>query len=122
MQGQEINEQRGKTFSRLMLQGKLRAVRCLTKREKGGVLLPDDTDDKTGDTAREVLESKYPELRAPDISMLEEHDTAPDFVELDLTVETVEKVARWLGGSGGLGGTDASDLQHWLPRFGVASA
>ena len=96
-----------------MLQGKLRsAVRHLTKREKGGVPLPDDTDDKTEDTVREVLESKHPESKAPDTSMLEEHATAPDFVDSDITLDAVEKVARRLGGSGGPGGTDASDLQH----------
>jgi hypothetical protein len=106
-----------------MLQGKLRgAVRCLTERGKGGVLLPDDIDEKNGDTVREVLESKHPELRAPDVSFLEECDTLPDFVEPGVTSDTIEKVARRLGGSGGPGGTDASDLPCWLLRFGAASA
>jgi hypothetical protein len=43
-------------------------------------------------------------------------------VELDVTADAVEQVARRLGGSGGPEGTDASDLQHWLLRFGGASA
>ena len=84
--------------------------RYLTEPEKGGVVLPDDIDEKTGDTLREVLVSKHPELRAPDISTLEEHDTVPDFLELEFTADAVEKVARQLGGSG------ASDPQHWVLR------
>ena len=44
------------------------------------LLVPDDADDKTGDTAREASESKHPESRAPDVSMLEERDTAPDLL------------------------------------------
>ena len=55
--------------------------------------------------------------------MIEKHGTLPDFVEKDIAVDTVEKVARWLGDSAGLlGGTDTSDLQHWLLRFGRDSA
>jgi hypothetical protein len=123
MRGQETEEQRGKTFSRLVLQGKLRsAVRYLTEREKGGIMLPDEIDEKTGDTVLEVLQSKHPESRVPDISLMEEYDSLPDFVELDITADTVEKVARRLSGSAGPGGTDASDLQHWLLRFGGASS
>ena len=96
MQGEETDEeQRGKVFSRLVLQGKLRSVvRHLAAREKGGVMLPDDTDAKTRDTVREALESsKHPELRVPDISVVEERESSPDFGELDVTADTIEKVA-----------------------------
>jgi hypothetical protein len=110
-------------FSRLVLQGKLRSwVQLLTSREKGGVMLPDGIDAKTGDTVKEVLQSKHPESRVPDISVMEDYETPPDFVELDITADAVEKVARRLGGSAGPGGTDASDLQRWLLQFGGASA
>jgi hypothetical protein len=70
MQGQETEEQRGKTYTRLVHQGKLRnAVRYLTEREKGGVMLPNEIDSKTDDTVLEVLQSKHPDLRVPDISL-----------------------------------------------------
>ena len=71
----ETKEQRGKTFVRLVLQqGKLRsAVRYLTEGEKGGVMFPGDIDSKTGDTVQEVLESKHPDLRVPDISLMEKY-------------------------------------------------
>ena len=85
-------------------------------------MLPKDIDSKTGDTVKEVLESKHPNLRVPDISLMEKYDTLPDLVEIDITATTVERVARRLSGSAGPGGTDASNLQHWLLRFGRASA
>ena len=123
MQGKETEEQRGKTFSRLALQGKLRsAVRYLTERDGGEIMLPDEIDAKTGDTVLDVLQSKHPDMRVPDIALMEEYDTLPDFVELDITADTVEKVARRLSGSAGPGGTDSADLPHWLLRFGGASA
>ena len=43
-------------------------------------------------------------------------------VEIVITVDTIKSVACPLGGSTGLGGTDASALQHWLLRFEGASA
>ena len=84
-------------------------------------MLPEDIDSKTGDTVKEVLESKHPKLRVPDISFMEKYDTLPDSVEIDITADTVESMARRLIGSAGPGGTDTSDLQHWLLRFGGAS-
>ena len=42
-------------------------------------------------------------------------------MEVDITEDTVAKVARRLSGSAGLGGTDSHALKHWLLRFGVAS-
>jgi hypothetical protein len=94
LQGEETEEQRGKTFSRLVLQGKLcSAVRYLTSREMGGVMLPDDMDAKTGDTVREVLQSEHPESRVPDPSVMEDYGALPAFVELDVTADAVEQVA-----------------------------
>jgi xanthine dehydrogenase molybdopterin-binding subunit B len=82
--------------------------------EKGGALLPEDKDDKTGDTVLDVLQSKHPAARVPDTSIMEEYNTLPDFVEIDITEEVVEKVAHRLTGSAGPGRSDLSALQHWL--------
>ncbi len=50
-QGNVSKEQRAKIFNRKMLRGDVRgAVRCLTERDKGGVLMPDDIDEKSGDS------------------------------------------------------------------------
>jgi hypothetical protein len=122
VRGTQTPEQRAKTYARLVLQGKLRAaVRWLTEREKGGVLLPSDLDSKTNEPVIDVLRSKHPDAKVPDISVLEEYETVPDFVDLDITEETVEQTARRLSGSAGPGGTDSAAVQHWLLRFGGAS-
>jgi hypothetical protein len=121
-QGNVTAEQRAKIFHRKMLRGDVRgAVRYLTEREKGGILLPDDIDEKSGNTISEVLESKHPDARTPDANSLPKYSNTPDFVDVDITEESVEKVARRLSGSAGLGGTDSHALQHWLLRFGAAS-
>jgi hypothetical protein len=67
-------------------------------------MLPDEIDTKTGDAVLDVLKSKHPEMSAPDVSLMEEHDALPDFVELEVTAGTVKKVARRLSGSAGPGG------------------
>ncbi len=122
VRGVETQEQRANKFAKLVLQGKLRsAVRWLTGRKKGGVLLPDDVDEKTGESVIDVLRSKHPDARVPDASELEDYEVTPDFVDLDITEEVVEKVARRLSGSAGPGGSDAQSIQHWLLRFGQAS-
>jgi hypothetical protein len=122
VRGTETPEQRAKTFARLVLQGKLRtAVRWVTDREKGGVLFPDDLDKKTGDRVIDALKAKHPDARVPDASELEDYEEVPDLVDLDITAEVVEKVARRLSGSAGPGGTDAQAIQHWLLRHGAAS-
>eukprot|EP00978_Attheya_sp_CCMP212_P038941 scaffold198092_cov45-Attheya_sp.AAC.1 len=66
------------------------------------------------------LRSKHPPARIPEVEDLEEYDTLPEFVRVDITDETVEKVVRRLSGAAGPGGTDAMSLQHWLLRFGSA--
>mgnify|MGYP000532751663 CR=1 FL=1 len=45
-------------------------------------------------------------------SHLPTYSETPDFVDLDITEEVVEKIARRLTGSAGLGGTDADVLSH----------
>jgi hypothetical protein len=49
------------------------------------------------------------------------YPNTPDFVNLDITEDSVGKVAGRLSGSAGLGGADAYALSHWLLKFGTAS-
>ena len=112
--GGSTPEQRAKTYNRLILQGKLRAA-------VRGVLLPGETDEKTGETIFDVLKSKHPAARVPEASEMEDYDILPDFVDVDITEDIVEQVARRLSGSAGPGGSDAQAIQQWLLRFGGAS-
>ncbi len=83
--------------------------------------MPSDIDEKTGDSVATVLESKHPNARVPDFSSFPLYPNTPDFVDLAITEDSVEKVAGRLSGSAGLGGTDAYALSHWLLKFGTAS-
>jgi hypothetical protein len=121
-QGTTTPEQRTKTFHQKVLRGNLRgAVRYITEREKGGILYPDDIDEKSGDTIQSVLESKHPDARTPGVDALTGYPFLPDLVDLDITEDTIEVAARCLSGGAGLGGTDAHVLQQWLLRFGKSS-
>jgi hypothetical protein len=97
-----------------MLRGEVRsAVRYLTDREKGGVMLPKDIDEKTGDTVIEVLRSKHPDAKTPSLTSLSSYTTTPDYVGLDISEDAVKGIARRLSGTAGLGGTDSHALKHW---------
>ena len=69
----------------------------------------------------EVLASKHPAARVPDAATLHTYPSTPELVPVDITVDTVEKVARRLSGSAGVGGIDSHAVQHWLLRFGGVS-
>jgi hypothetical protein len=98
-----------------MLRGNVRgAVRYLTKREKGGVLLPGDIGEKSSNEVSKVLESKHPAAKAPSTEALQPYPELLEFTDLNVTEDSVEKVARHLSGAAGLGGTNACALKHWL--------
>eukprot|EP00978_Attheya_sp_CCMP212_P042445 scaffold258630_cov55-Attheya_sp.AAC.1 len=96
----KTQEQREKIFVNLMVQGKLRqAVRFITEREKAGIMLPTDIDEKSGLPVIDALRSKHPPARVPEVEDLEEYDTLPEFVRVDITDETMENVVRRLSGA-----------------------
>ena len=117
-QGTTSEEQQARIFHRKMFSGDLRgAVRFMTDWEQVGVYDPQDIDLKSGDTVAEVLASKHPEARVPDLATLHHFDNTPEFVDVDITTDTVEKVACRLSGSVGVGGIDSHAVQHWLIHF-----
>ena len=64
------------------------AVRYLTERAKGRVLMPDEINEKSGDTVvAEVITSKHPEARTPDASSLDKYNTTL----ISLTLPTFRK-------------------------------
>ena len=46
-------------------------------------------------------------------------DKCPEHVDLDITEETVSKMARKLKGAAGVGGTDSETIASWLLKFGT---
>ena len=120
--GTTTADERVRIFQRKMLHGDIRgAVKYLTNSEVGGVLMPSDTDAKSGKPVEEALHEKHPNARPPPASMLPKFSMTPDLVDLNITNETVKAVGRKLSGSGGLGGTDAMSVRSWLLQFGGAS-
>ena len=106
-----------------MLRGKLQtAVRCITEREKGGVLQPEGQCTKMGDCVLEVLHAKHPDARPPSAACLDAYPgKPPEMVPVDITDDMVSAVAGRLSGGEGPGGADLISLQHWLLQFGATS-
>ena len=88
----QMEAQISKTFTRMVLQGKIRhAVRFATERGQGGALAPQDkvaSKDGTESTVLEVLTSKYPEAVHPKEEDIEEYSLVPEMVTLDITAES----------------------------------
>eukprot|EP00957_Ditylum_brightwellii_P067559 5128985-Ditylum_brightwellii.AAC.1 len=92
----------------MLFQGKLRqAVRWLTGREKGGLLAPDERCTKSGELVSDVLRSKHPEPVEPEVDALQEFESVPAFMDVNVTASVVEKAARRLSGAAGPDGVDA---------------
>jgi hypothetical protein len=121
-------EHNKRVFSRLMFQGKTRAaMRWLTSRSKGSVLLPNDmTSVKVNGTNKsvsvfEALKMKHPQPRLPHSSSLLNPPTLPLLEDIDVTGAHVGMVAHPTQGSAGPTGCDSSHWQDALLHFGKQS-
>jgi hypothetical protein len=115
-------EQRARVFQMKILKGDFRgSFKYLTETEKVGVFMPDQVDDQTGLTVKEVLQSKHPSATPPHPSTLHPYDETPAFVHIDISHYTVEQVDHRLSGSAGLGGVDYQAVSHWILAYGNAS-
>jgi hypothetical protein len=91
-QGRLTPVQLAKIFHQKMLRGDMRgAVRYLTDREKGGLLQSNNIAEKTGDLVKTVLRSKHPDDRISKPESLFNYTHNPDFVEVDISADAVEK-------------------------------
>ena len=116
-------DQIARVFQRLLLQGKIREATnyVLNTTRKGGKLEPESIDPKTGLDVKTVLELKHPPSSEPSNIAMEEYDSLPALIDVDISEETVLNVAKKLKGSGGPGGTDYAAMQNWLLRYGHIS-
>ena len=100
-----------KVFTRLMLEGNVRAVvRWLMERSGGGVLKPSDstTIGGTSITVLETLGLKNPDPCASPDLILPAMDNLPFFDNSEITGSHILSIAHELQGGAGLGGCDAS--------------
>ena len=126
-----MNQKRGvtsstegtKIFLDLVCRGKIRAAtRYICDREKGGVLMSDDIDEKSGEREIDVLQSKYIESRSTPLSYMPNFNTHPETLEILVTDENVETVAKLLSGSVGTDGIDSSAVSGMLLKHGELSS
>uniref|UniRef100_A0A1X7U8J9 Reverse transcriptase domain-containing protein n=1 Tax=Amphimedon queenslandica TaxID=400682 RepID=A0A1X7U8J9_AMPQE len=107
-----------RVFSRLMMQGKIRAaVRWITERSGSGQLAPTDEITERNDDGStikksvvEVLKSKHPDPQPPHTLSLLIVDEIPHFEDIEITGAVIHKVFFGIQGGAGPGGTDAG---HW---------
>ena len=114
-----------KVFTRLMLEGNVRAaVRWLTERSGGGVLKPSDTATIGGTsmTVLEVLGLKHPDPCTPPDWVLASMDNLPYFEDSEITGSHILSITHQLQGGAGPGGCDASHWRDVLLRYGTSSA
>ena len=114
-----------KVFTRLMLEGIVRAAVCwLTERSGGGVLRPSDstTIGGTSITVLEALGFKHPDPCTPPDWVLPSMDKLPFFEDSEITGTHILSIAHQLQSGAGPGGCDASHWRDVLLRHGTSSA
>ena len=84
----------------MMCRGKISAaVRYISEKEKGRVLLPSDIDEKSGDEVSEVLRSKHPEGRDVGSDKMPIFDDCQDILDIEVSEAHVEQVGKKMNGS-----------------------
>ena len=69
----------------------------------------------------EVLESRYPIGRDVEISILPIFEPCPELINIEVTEDNVEKVAKRLSRSAASSGIDSVSMSYWLLKFAGAS-
>ena len=96
-------------------------IRYASEREKGGILMPGDVDEKSGNLVNEILESKHPIGRDVKISSFPIFESCPELINIEVIEDSVERVARRISGSASPSGIDLLSMSHWLLKFSRAS-
>ena len=74
-------------------------MRFVTDRDKGGILEGTDIGAKSGFPVLEVLKSKHQNAVIPPAEALESYDSVPAMINLDITADTDELIAKKLAGA-----------------------
>ena len=117
--GVTTSTERTKIFSNLVFRGKMgAAIRYTCDWENGGVLMPDEIDETSGDRVRVVLQSKHTESRSVSLNDVPNYDTHSELLEILVTDENVENVTKSMSGSAGPNGVDSSAMSRMVLKHG----
>ena len=84
----------------MLLQGKLRQEVCrFTVQDKGGLLLPTDTDVNMETLVADLLLSKHPNHTLPALEAFHPYVSSPTLIDLEITLEIVERVHKTMKGA-----------------------
>ena len=126
-EGCESVAKAARKFSKLMMDGKVRAaLRLLTKKTQSGPLSLDEiVDDRSGRTVREILEEKHPDASPgqPE-AILSNELTCDDFHPVlfdSITAEVIRSSALHTEGAAGPSGVDAMCWRRLCTAFGQKS-
>ena len=119
-QGNAKPIERAKVFTSLVCRGKIR--NAMRQRDKGGLLMPDDIDEKSGEQASDVIRSKHPNTRDVKINNVPHCGTCPELINANASEENIETVAKRASGSARPLGVDSVSFSYWIFKFGWASS
>ena len=85
-------------------------------------MLSGDVGLKTGALVKETLKSKNPEGRDVLVESLPEFESCSETIDIVITEENVEKVAKKSSGSAGPSGIDSLSISRWLLKFNASSS
>ena len=111
--GQSNVKEYAKVFSSLVCRKKIcSAIRYACKRNKGRVLMLGDIDEKSSDLVLDTLITKHSNGQDVDVKSLPAFKECSDLIDILVTIDNVEEVAKHLSGSVGLSGVDSTSFSH----------
>ena len=115
------------TFSKLMMEGRVRAaIRLLANNAHAGLLSLNEkiSDDPSGKTVKDILEEKHPDAAPahPDaILMSPQQDSFHPVIFESITDDLIRKCALLTEGAAGPSGVDAMSWRRFCTAFGQKS-
>ena len=120
--GNITDEQAVKIFSQLILIRKKReAAKFITERGEVSTVLQPTDDNGKGVSVLEDLKIKHPPQATANAEAFIECKDLPILIDVDISAEHVEKVARMMGGSAGTICLDSYQWQALILKFGTQS-
>ena len=120
------DEKLARTFSKLMMEGRVRAaLRLLSMNNRTGLLSLDEiVSDNPRKTVRDVLEDKHPEAKPIHAETIATHSDESNFHPIifeSITPEVIRKCALQTEGAAGPSGVDAMSWRRFCTAFGEKS-